>query len=69
MIENDKLVRKTRVYSDEYKSPVYKVEVVITKEEFLECFNEWVVKPLKENPASVQTEFCIPADNGGVTPV
>lgn len=69
MIENDKLVRKTRIYNDEYKAPVYKTEVVITKEEFLECFNEWVVKPLRENPVSVQTEFYIPADNGGVTPV
>ncbi len=69
MIENDKLVRKTRAYSNEYKTPVYKTEVVITKEEFLECFNEWVVKPLRENPVSVQTEFYIPVDNGGVTPV
>lgn len=39
MIENDMLVRKTRAYSDEYKAPVYKTEVVITKEEFLACYN------------------------------
>lgn len=69
MIENDKLVRKTSAYSDEYKAPIYNTEVVITKEEFLECFNEWVVKPSQENPVSVQTRFCIPVDNGGVTPV
>ena len=42
MIENDKLVRKTKSYSDEYKAPVYKTEVVITKEEFLECYNAWI---------------------------
>ena len=45
MIENDKLVRKTRAYSAEYNAPVYKNEVVITKEEFLECYNAWI----KEN--------------------
>ena len=30
---------------------------------------EWVLKPMWENPISTQTEFFIPADNGGVTPV
>ena len=69
MIENDKLVRKTRSCSDEYKAPVYKTEVVITKEEFLECFNAWVVKPSQKNSASVEPGFYIPVDNGGVTPV
>lgn len=69
MIENDKLVRKTRTYNDEYKAPIYKTEVVITKEEFLECFNEWVVKPLRENFVSIQYEFSVPVDNGGVTPI
>ena len=42
MIENDRLVRKTRAYSAEYNAPVYKTEVVITKEEFLECYNAWI---------------------------
>lgn len=42
MIENDKLVRRTRVYSEERNAPIYKNEVVITKEEFLECYNEWI---------------------------
>lgn len=69
MIEDDKLIRETKVYGYEYKAPVYKTEVVITKEEFLECYNEWVLKPMRENPVSIQTEFGIPVDNGGVTPV
>lgn len=68
MIEDDKLIRKTPVYDGQDFITIRK-DCIITKEEFLECFNEWVVKPLQENPVSVQTEFCIPADNGGVTPV
>ena len=70
MIENDMCIRATPVYGDyDGKFVVMRKECVITKEEFLECFNEWVVKPSRENPVSVQTEFYIPADNGGVTPV
>jgi len=68
MIENDKLVRKTRVYSEERNAPIYKNEVVITKEEFLECFNEWVVKPSQGTPASLQTKFHVPADSSGIVP-
>lgn len=68
MIENDKLIRNTPVYDGMNCIGVRK-DCIITKEEFLECYNEWVVKPLQENPVSLQTEFYIPADNGGVTPV
>lgn len=68
MIEDDKLIRETPVY-DRQDCIAFRKECIITKEEFLECFNEWVVKPLKENPVSSQTEFYIPADNGGVTPI
>lgn len=68
MIENDKLIRETPVY-DRLDCIAFRKDCIITKEEFLECFNEWVVKPLQENPVSSQTEFYIPADNGGVTPV
>ena len=68
MIENDKLIRKTPVYDRLECIGIHK-DCIITKEEFLECFNEWVVKPLQENPVSLQTDFYISADNGGVTPV
>ena len=67
MIEDDKLIRKTPVYDGMNWIGVRK-DCIITKEEFLECFNEWIVKPSQENPVSIQTEFYIPADNGGVTP-
>ena len=68
MIENDKLIRKTPVY-DRMNCIGIRKDCIITKEEFLECFNEWVVKPLQENTVSIQSEFYIPVDNGGVTPV
>lgn len=68
MIENDMLIRETPVYEEREYIAIRK-DCIITKEEFLECFNEWVVKPSQENPISIQTEFYIPADNGGVTPV
>ena len=68
MIENDMLIRKTPVYDGRDMIAIRK-DCIITKEEFLECFNEWVVKPLQENPVSIQTEFYVPVDNGGVTPV
>lgn len=67
-IRDDKLIRQTPVYSDGSCIAVQN-KVVITKEEFLACFDEWVVKPMKENPVSVQSEFCVPVDNNGVTPV
>lgn len=63
-IQDDMLLRQTPVYGN-----VVKNELVITKEEFLACYNEWVLKPMQENPVSVQSEFGIPVDNGGVTPV
>lgn len=68
MIEDDKLIRVTPVYCGDCQTGVRR-DCIITKEEFLECYNEWVLKPLQENPVSVQSEFCIPVDNGGVTPV
>lgn len=68
MIEDDMLIRETPVYERQDCIAIRK-DLVITKEEFLACFNEWVVKPLQENPVSLQTEFYIPADNGGVTPI
>ena len=68
MIEDDKLIRKTPVYDRQDCIGIRK-DCIITKEEFLECFNEWVVKPLKENPVSLQTDFYMPVDNSGVTPV
>lgn len=69
MIENDKLIRETIVDDNNSDFITFRKDIVITKEEFLECFNEWVVKPSQENPISSQTEFYIPTDNGGVTPV
>ena len=69
-IQDDKLIRQTPVY--DYSDGSYiavKNELVITKEEFLACYNEWVLKPMRENPVSVQSEFGIPVDNNGCTPV
>ena len=68
MIEHDKLIRKTPVY-DRMECIGIRKDCIITKEEFLECFKEWVVKPSQENLVSLQTEFYVPVDNGGVTPV
>ena len=67
MIENDMLIRETPVYTQQ--ECIIRKDCVITKEEFLECFNEWVVKPSQENPISLQTKFIIHADNDGLTPV
>lgn len=67
-IENDKLIRETPIYEDR-GGIVFRKDLIITKEEFLECYNEWVLKPMRENPVSIQHEFGIPVDNGGVTPV
>lgn len=68
-IQGDMLFRKTPVYDNEGTYIAVKNELVITKEEFLACYNEWVLKPMRENPVSIQDEFCVPVDNGGVTPV
>lgn len=68
MIKDDMLIRETPVYDGQDCIAIRK-DCIITKEEFLECFNAWVVKPLQENPVSLQTEFYIPVDNNGVTPV
>lgn len=67
-IRDDKLIRQTPVYSDGSCIAVQN-KVVITKEEFLACYNEWVLKPMRENPVSVQSEFFVPVGNNGVTPV
>lgn len=67
-IQDNKLFRQTPVCSNAGHITV-KNELVITKEEFLACFNEWVLKPMQENPVSVQSEFYIPVDNNGITPV
>ena len=67
-IRDDKLVRQTIVFSNG-KYTTSSTELVLTKEEFLLCYNEWILKPLRENPISTQTEFYIPVDNNGVTPV
>ena len=69
MIENDKLIRETIIDDNSSDFIMFRKDIVITKEEFLECFNEWVVKPSQENSISSQTEFYIPVDNGRVTPV
>ena len=68
MIKDDMLIRETPVY-DQQNCVAIRKDCIITKEEFLECFNEWVVKPSQENPVSSQTEFYVPVDNNGVTPV
>lgn len=68
MIEDNKLIRETPIRErDDYV--IFRKDCIITKEEFLECFKEWVVKPSQENPVSLQTEFFVPVDNGGGTPV
>lgn len=68
-IQGDMLLRKTPIYDNEGTYIAVKNELVITKEEFLTCFNEWVVKPSQENSVSIQTSFYASTDNGGVTPV
>ncbi len=67
-IQDDRLIRFVPLYS-EGNCIAGQNTVVITKEEFLACFNEWVLKPMRENNVSAQTEFCIPVDNTGITPV
>lgn len=67
-VVDDRLIRKTPIY-DRMECIGIHEDCIITKEEFLECFNEWIVKPLQENPVSLQTKFCVPVDNGCVTPV
>lgn len=67
-IRDDRLVRKTLI-EDKISHKIIHSDLVITKEEFLACYNEWVLKPMLENPISVQSEFCVPVDNNGVTPV
>lgn len=67
-IQDDMLLRQTPVYSDGSCIAVKK-ELVITKEEFLACYKEWVLKPMRDNPVSVQSGFGIPVDNNGTTPV
>jgi hypothetical protein len=68
MIEDDKLIRETRILNHN-NIETFRRDCVITKEEFLECYNEWVIKPKRKNPISIQTDFYIPADNDGGTPV
>lgn len=41
-IENDMLVRMVPVNDKSSDCIIYRGECVITKEEFLACFNEWV---------------------------
>ena len=41
MIENDTLIRETPIY-EERGGIVFRRDLIITKEEFLECYNEWV---------------------------
>ena len=55
-IQDDRLIRFVPLYS-EGNCIAGQNTVVITKEEFLACFNEWVLKPMKENPVSVQTDW------------
>ena len=52
MIENDKLIRETIVDDNNSDFITFRKDIVITKEEFLECYNEWIIKPLKQNPVS-----------------
>lgn len=64
--QDDKLIRKTPVYDSDGSYVAIRNEVVITKEEFLSCYKEWVLK----NPAvSIQSEFFIPVGNNGSTHV
>lgn len=67
-ILDDKLIRFVPLHSDG-KCITGQDITVITKEEFLACYNEWVLKPMQENPISVQSEFYIPVDDDGRTPV
>lgn len=67
-IQDGRLIRFIPLYS-EGNCMTGQNTIVITKEEFLACYNEWVLKPMQENPVSVQSEFYVPVDNGGVTPV
>lgn len=44
MIEDDKLIRETPIY-EPYDMPGWvavRKDCIITKEEFLECYNEWI---------------------------
>ena len=69
-IQNDKLIRETLI-EETTGHKIFSSEMVITKEEFLACYNEWVLKPMRENSVAVQGDsgFCIPIDNNGCTPV
>lgn len=68
-IQGDMLFRKTPVYDIEGTYIAVKNELVITKEEFLACYYEWVLKPMRENSVPIQDEFCVPVGNNGCTPV
>ena len=69
-IDGKEAICRWEMVKEEYNDfPTYKAVPIITKEEFLECYNEWVLKPMRENPVSIQSEFGIPVDNNGVTPV
>ena len=52
-IRDDKLIRQIPVYSAG-SCITFRDELVITKEEFLACYGEWVLKPMRENPVSVK---------------
>ncbi len=52
MIENDKLIRETIIDDNSSDFITFRKDIVITKEEFLECFNEWIIKPSQQNPVS-----------------
>lgn len=43
MIEDNMLIRETPVYAGDFPTYTYKKEVVITKEEFLNCYKVWVL--------------------------
>ena len=66
MIENDELIRETQI-KDQYGCIRISRDCIITKKEFLECYNEWVVKPSQGTPVSLQTKFHV--DYSGATPV
>ena len=51
MIENDELIRETQI-KDQYGCIRISRDCIITKKEFLECYNEWVVKPSQGTPVS-----------------
>lgn len=42
MIENDKLIRETQVVYKGHKYIAIRKDCIITKEEFLECYNAWI---------------------------